>query len=142
MVNLPHLPKSDKHPLKRIGQRGQVLLLLGSIYFLAGAGFYLNADDPGYTTTFAFPLRFAPMEFWGGIFAMVGVIAAVAAFWNIGRDVWGFAALVCWSSLWSCAALGTFFVNNVNRAWVTFLVWGAFAGVVAIVSGMRGPDDD
>lgn len=129
--------------LKRIGQRGQVLMLFGFIYCAIGLTLILTRDDPTNQIVYQKILSFIPyLAFWGGLWIGVGMVALVAAFLGTGRDVWGFATITFWTLLWASQSFFTVALFGIFRIIIGFSIYLALAGISMIVSGMRGPDDD
>lgn len=126
---------------RRVGRRGAVLIILGGIYVIVGLSFIqFPTDDAHSAYDFAISLTDS-LAFWGGSFVVVGAIACVAGFWPTGRDVWGYAALVAFTSIWAIFCFLSTLLDNSPRGWVLGFVWTGVASMLAIVSGMRGANE-
>lgn len=128
---------------RQLGRRGAVLLLVGGIYVLVGVSFAVFPPNSASSDAYSFVLLLShgSLGFWGGVFITVGMVAVLAAFWRTGRDAWGYSALVVFTAIWATFGFfSTIFLGS-PRGWFLGLSWSAFAGVLAIVSGMRGANE-
>jgi hypothetical protein len=120
-----------------VTRRGAVLAIVGAIYIVVGLSQAFLPVPSATADGYGFAERLAPLPFWGGVWAVVGLIGCITSFFPKGRDAWGYATLVVFSLAWaSMAALSTI-LYGADRGWILAAIWGAFAGVLMIVSGME-----
>lgn len=116
----------------RVGNRGSFLLLFGGIFVLFGLRVAL---DPRGARLAALATLMPPVV-WGYFFVASGAVAATAAFVETARDVFGFAALMAMSLVWS---LGHFWSAAIVEQfpWVSLtrelMMGGIFAVAAALV---------
>lgn len=129
----------------RIGRRGALLLTLGFIYLILGFSMVtVPAWDRATRDTYAFPIELAngSLAFWGGMWITVGTLAAISAFWRVGRDAWGFGVMASFTILWSAFGYLSTLLLGSDRGWVVGVIWTAFSAVILICSGMKGANDE
>ena len=114
--------------IRRIGHRGAFLLFLALLDFLYG--FSIWATPPvqqSINLTFSWAI-------WGAIWAAVGTVLLVGAFLKDDRIPFALAATLkgAWAAVW--AKLWLTSPHSIPRAWVSVVIWLAFAAIVVIVS--------
>lgn len=124
----------------RVGRRGSVLLLLGSIYALYGVALTTaGASQPEGLALITGDV--VSITAWGYVWLIVGLIAIVHAFRRgPGQDGPGFIALVLTPTVWVAAnfwAWVLFLVGlgGFERGWISAAIWTAVAGLVVICAG-------
>lgn len=80
-----------------------------------------------------------PLYAWAGLWAAVGLICLVGAF--LKRDRWAFTAAMGLKVLWGGTFLGGWILADLDRGWVSALIWLAMAAWVMIISSWPEPRD-
>jgi hypothetical protein len=114
-------------------------MLIGGIYFLVG-GSYAVLDLPQPTLE---PYSFAitsvlTIKVWGYVWALCGLYGMFAGL--VHRKKWdrhGFVVLTIFSALWAALAICSGLFDGHWRGLISGLIYAAFAGVLAITSGMK-----
>lgn len=118
-----------------LGRRGSVLLVLGS-YDLVQGWALLNPTVLGQTSSAAaWREHYAPGWLWGSMWIVVGVVLLVQMFMR--RDMIAYSCAIAIKVLYGTNAIMSWAFGGVMRGWLSGLVWLAFAGMVAVISGWR-----
>lgn len=118
-----------------------ILLVAGLIYVLVGASYVLAETTETRFSALRVLLSLAPLEFWGCVFIVAGVLSIISSKWPPFAETWGYTVLTGVSSGWSAAYLtGIIFSgspwSNINGA----LLWGLLGFMWWAISGLRNPD--
>ena len=116
-------------------RRGALLLLLGLLYFLIGGSYALIPREPKTLEPYTFAINLMPIEVWGVLWALAGLIGVLAAFLR-RFDQLGFTVMTGFSILWGVLALCSVVMGH-PLGWVAGLIWISWAGVLMITSGMK-----
>ena len=119
------------HPTRR----GALLLLLGLLYLMIGGSYALIDREPKTIEPYTFAMVLAPIEVWGALWALCGLVGVIGAF-NRHLDRYGFVALTAFSSLWGILAFMSAATGH-PLGLVAGAIWMSWAGVLLITSGMR-----
>lgn len=124
-----------------LGRRGSVLLVLG-LYDLVQGWALLNPTQAGVTSgsaaAAAWRDHYAPGWFWGSLWVLAGAVLLVQMFMR--RDMVGYSCAIAIKVLYGLNSIMSWAFGGVSRAWLLGLVWLAFAGMVAVISGWPEPD--
>lgn len=129
---MPHTPV----PLTR---RGAFLFLIGAIYFIIGGAYAdptASATAPPEAYSAALHLVHT-MTFWGAVWAVVGLVGMVTAFWPPAGTLVGYSTLAGWSFGWGALTFSSTVFYSSQRGWTTGLIWFTFGLALLIVSGMN-----
>jgi hypothetical protein len=109
---------------RHVGRRGAFLLFLALVDLLYG---YSQLTTP---TSI---VEVFSSTTWGWIWIGIGVVLTAGAFVHRDRAAFGLAAFIkaAWAGMWVDVWISD---AHVPRAWVSVVIWGAFAGVVLVVS--------
>jgi hypothetical protein len=112
---------------RRIGHRGAFLLFLALLDFLYGWSLIIAPITPKMHEVL-------PFDVWGFIWIAGGFACLVGAFMRMDRVSYGVAAML--KAGWAVAWVKIWWLNSdvIPRAWVSVAIWGAFSGLVVIVS--------
>jgi uncharacterized membrane protein HdeD (DUF308 family) len=125
-------------PFKR---HGQTLMIAGVCYALTGLVYIITPMTPSRHEALFLALEWFPIEFWGAIFVLVGMAAAISARWPRASDTWGYFLLGGLSAGWSATyALGVIFHDAPLGNLTGTLQWGLLAFVWWAISGFVDPD--
>lgn len=132
-----NLPRAARTVVLRVGRRGYFLLFLALLDAVYGASLLnptpRSLDNP----TTQFLLRVLPLPAWACVWLLVGAICLVSAFRF--NDAAGFAAAMGLKTLWGSLFLIGWVVADVERGYLSAVIWLAFAGLLALV--VPWPDD-
>jgi hypothetical protein len=113
----------------RIGRRGLFLLFLALLDILYG--WSLLASPP---LALGLPLHLIlPQMSWAWLWISTGLFLVPGAFLKADRLFFALAAFLkaAWAGAWVDVWLSDAFFP---RAWVSVVIWGAFAGVVVVIA--------
>lgn len=122
----------------RLGRRGAILCLKGTIAVLYGYGQLIEPipDKRGLRLL----LHLMPSHGWAIAWLTAGGIALLCAFLGEGRDWPGFTAVWLISVPWSLSYLASWWpLGDNSRGWITAAIFGAFGLVCLVVVGWREP---
>jgi hypothetical protein len=112
--------------IERAGHRGAFLSFLALLDILFG---WSILGDAGNLTHVAL---FFPAQIWGIIWLTVGIFLTTGIFTR--HDKVHFAVAASLKAAWATVYLNVFVVNHFPRAWVSIVIWAAFAAIVMVVS--------
>ena len=118
-----------------------VLAVAGGLYVLIGMTYLLTPDSRSREASLKLAL-FVPLEVWGVVWIVVGVLALTSTRWPPQSKTWGYTALSGLAAAWGSAfLLGVLLLgapaSGLNGAWAYYLLaflWWA-------ISGLSNPDD-
>lgn len=123
---------------RRLGRRGALLTLKGTIATLYGYGQLVApaSDRRGLCLL----LKLMPLEAWAGLWVVAGLAALVCAWLPQGRDWPGYLAVWAVTAPWSMAYLMAWWpLGEYPRGWVAALIFGAFGSVCLVAIGWDEP---
>lgn len=118
---------------QRVGRRGAALLffaLLDVIYSVS----LLSAPPGG---PYRFLASMLPMAVWASLWGMVGLLCAAQAFMRTDRLAFAAAALI--KVVWGVVQLLGWLIGDLDRGYVSAVVWLAFSAFVAVIAGWPEP---
>lgn len=125
---------------RKVGHRGALLILLGTIALLYGVSLITTPPIPN-PPGLHLLLGVMSLHGWGGTLAVAGAIAILCAPLKQGRDWPGFAALVLVWLPWASSFFVSWWPEGSNpRGWVSAVVFVAFAGVPAVGATWDEPE--
>lgn len=123
-------------------QHSQVLAVGGAAYFVIGLAYCFTPLTPSRAAGLEFPLQVAPIETWGIVFIIVGVLAFASTRWPPASETWGYTAMSSLSAAWAMAYLLGILIFGTPTSTVSgVVVWGLFAFVWRAVSKLRNPEE-
>lgn len=122
---------------QRVGRRGTTLLFLATLDFLVAGSLLRPPAEAGQTASVRYIADLAPLPCWGALWAAVGVACLIGAFLRVDR--WAYAAAMALKVLWGMTYLLGWALFGLDRAWVSAVVWLAFAAFVYVVSTWPEP---
>lgn len=117
----------------RIGRRGCALLffsLLDIIYALS----LISAPTTG---SYRFLANMLPLPAWAAIWAAVGLLCATQAFLLSDRAAFAAASLI--KVVWGVMQLIGWLTADLDRGYVSAVIWLALAAFVAVIAGWPEP---
>lgn len=122
---------------KQLGRRGAILLCYGVVWAIIGYG-QITAPAPD-LRGLRLLLQMMPLDVWGWIWVVSGLIAIVSAWLPPEKDWPGFLALPLMVLPWTVSYLLAWILGDYPRGWLASVVWGAIAAPVLVVAGWREP---
>jgi hypothetical protein len=123
---------------RQLGRRGTLLTMKGIIATLYGYGQIAEPirDQRG----LGLLLKAMPLEAWGWMWIVAGVIALVCAWVQPRKDWPGFVAVWAITAPWSMSYLVAWWpLGEYPRGWVAALIFGAFGAVCLVAIGWDEP---
>lgn len=118
-----------------------ILLVVGFVYGMVGFQYIFSEPSKGREIALEMVLRLAPMEFWGSIFVVTGLLTVISARWPPFAETWGYMVLTGLSTGWSGTYLmGILVFNSPTTNYTQVLLWGCLAFIWWAVSGLLNPD--
>lgn len=123
---------------RRLGRRGAILTLKGTIAVLYGYGQLVQ--PPSDLRGLCLLLKAMPLERWAVLWIAAGAVALVCAWLPPRRDWPGFVAVWGITAPWSMAYLVAWWpLNEYERGWIPALIFGAFGAVCLVAIGWDEP---
>jgi hypothetical protein len=123
--------------VRRVGRRGAALLFFALLDLIYGWALLdplkSTAASPGYRWL----ATILPLEAWGGIWLLVGVLCLVGSVVHEDSIAWvaAMSIKVMWGGLWFCG----WWLADVPRGWAPSAVWLPMAALVALLAGWPEP---
>ena len=119
-----------------------VLAVAGSVYVLVGVVYIITPTRPDRAAALALLLHYAPIQVWGIIWVLSGVLALISTRWPPPNETWGYTVLASISALWAATyGLSIVFFDAPASGISGVLAWGLFGFMWWAISGLRNPDD-
>lgn len=120
-----------------IGRRGAALIFFALLDLLYAASLANPPAEAKLSPTLAFIRDVLPLGVWAGMWAGVGFTCLAGAFMR--RDRWAFSAAMALKVLWGSTFLAGWLAHQVERGWVTAVIWLAMAAWIAIIASWPEP---
>lgn len=118
-----------------------ILMVVGILYAVIGFQYMIAAPNANRDRSLIAILQFAPVQFWGGVFLLSGILTSISSRWPPFAENWGYMMLTGLSAAWSAAYLiGLLFYHAPNTNASGAIVWGLLAFMWWAVSGLLNPD--
>jgi len=113
----------------------------GSFYICTGFIYIWSTPTAARKQALIIALQWLPIEFWGSVFIVVGMMAIVSSRWPPVAETWGYMALAGFSAGWSATyALGVIFDDAPIGNLTATLQWGLLAFLWWALPGFVNPD--
>jgi hypothetical protein len=143
VTNQPEPSRWRRHfwGLRPYNRHSLILSVAGLCYMLTGATYISAAPTPARKAALAVALRWFPIEIWGMIFVIVGLLVVISSRWPRVSDSWGYALLTGLSAGWSATyAAGVIFEHAPIGNFTAVLQWALLAFLWWAVGGLVSPD--
>lgn len=126
---------------RRVGRRGQALLVFGFVDFVFGFSLIdatsraQAASQPSYLAL----QDIVPLAAWGWLWIVIGVVCVFYAFAR--SDAVGFGAAIGIKVVWTSGLLASWLIYDAPRAWVGAALWVVVARMVVLIAGWPEPVD-
>ena len=131
-----------RYGLRPFQRHSMVLTVGGLIYILYGLVIMRTwkPDGPRADAIRA-GVDIFPLEVWGWMWVIVGVLSVLSARWPAYLDKWGYAVLTGFSAGWAAVYLaGLFFENNTLAESGGAIVWMLVSFLWWAIAGLMNPD--
>lgn len=141
LASLKHALRQHFWGFRPFKRHGIVLMVAGTFYMLTGVVYILTTPTASRNVALQVALDFAPIEFWGGVFVLMGLLAFISSRWPPVTDTWGYMVLAALSAGWSATyTWGVIFENAPTGNLSATLQWGLLAFLWWAVPGFVEPD--
>lgn len=120
---------------RQIGRRGCALLFFSLLDLVYATS--LAADPPTANGTGHFLASMLPLPVWAILWGSVGILCAVQAFMRSDRAAFAAASLI--KVVWGIIALIGWLIGEVDRGYVSAVIWLALAAFVHVIAGWPEP---
>jgi hypothetical protein len=118
-----------------------VLMVSGLAYAATGLSYIITEPTVGRQQALIVALDRAPIQFWGGVFIICGILSMISSRWPPFTETWGYMVLTGLSAGWSATyTTGVLFENSPDANLSGGLVWGLLAFMWWAISGLLNPD--
>jgi hypothetical protein len=121
----------------RVGFRGATLLWLAFLDVIYGLSLVFPAPQVSRSASSRWIAEIAPLPAWGALWLLVAAVLIWCAFRR--KDAPAFAAAVSIKVVWASLTTAGWILGEVDRGWVSGVVWAVFAGWAALVSRWPEP---
>jgi hypothetical protein len=118
-----------------------VLLVAGLAYVFIGVSYIFTELTPARAQSLVVALHWAPIQFWGSTWILVGALSIISSKWPPVVESWGYMVLTGFSAGWSATyltgvILGESPAGNINSV----IIWALMAFMWWAISGLINPD--
>ena|ERR1044072_354671 len=118
-----------------------ILMVVGFLFVLVGVQYILTKPSPGREIALAVILQVAPIQFWGSLFIVAGLLSMLSSRWPPMTETWGYMVLTGLSSGWAATYLmGIIFFDSPATNTTQVILWGCLAFLWWAISGLLNPD--
>lgn len=129
---LSHIHRLRLH----IGRRGAIIGFMGTIALIIGLGSIGQPPPEQGLINAQFLVQLLPLQFWYGVWTVVGMICLTATFWKkMEVAAVGSFSFVCGVFSLGYFAAEIFGEGPVSRAWAPGILYGGFSVVMLVVAG-------
>jgi hypothetical protein len=120
----------------RVGRRGLALLFFGALDLAIAFGIFTIEDYPtAVAAAYAGQAAMFPLTAWAWVWAVTGAICILQAFARHDRAAFVLGAGVKMG--WAAGFVIGFFFFDLQRAWLSMIIYLAFSGFVLMISGWQ-----
>lgn len=117
-----------------------ILMVAGFLYVLIGALYIRSPATPARNLTLKLILEVAPIQVWGSLFVLSGLLSMLSSRWPPASEKWGYVVLTGMSSGWSATyLLGVLFFGAPSGSWSQVVIWATLAFLWWAISGLANP---
>lgn len=118
-----------------------VLMVAGLIYASIGVA-YRNLDvSEERLAALQVALSLWPLEIWGDIFLVSGILAFISSRWPVVAETWGYIVLTGLSAAWGATyAMGVILGESPGSNYTTAALWSLVAFMWWAISGLLNPE--
>lgn len=118
-----------------------ILMVVGFLYTLAGTQYIITGPNRLRDLALAVVLQIAPIQFWGVVFILAGLMSMISSRWPPAADKWGYMVLTGLTSGWSAVYLTSIIFfhapwSNIGQV----IIWACLGFIWWAISGFPNPD--
>jgi hypothetical protein len=118
-----------------------ILMVVGILYAFIGFQYLIAPPSKIRETSLVAVLQIAPIDFWGVVFMVSGVLTSISSRWPPFAEVWGYMLLTGLSAAWAGGYVsGIIFYHSPTTNLSGALLWGLLAFLWWAISGLLNPD--
>lgn len=118
-----------------------VLAVAGVMHALIGVAYAVTPSNPVRNAALKIPLTLAPIEVWGGLFVLVGLLALLSSRWPPASEAWGYSAMSGLAALWAAFYACGMVIAKEPGAANGLLIWTVLAFLWWAIAGLANPYD-
>ena len=122
---------------RRVGHRGSALLFFAVLDLVYCCSLLFPSPRERRSPLLAFLAEILPLWVWALAWGLVGLLCLWKSFRP--RDAAAFAAAIGIKVLWALVSLAAWLVGDIERGYISAVVWLAFAGFVGIIASWPEP---
>lgn len=127
--------------LRPWSRHGLILVVAGFLYVLVGFQYMLAPPSAGRNSALKVILEIAPLQVWGGLFILAGLLSIVSSRWPPMSNAWGYMVLAGLSAGWAATHLtGILFFHAPGATSTQVILWGCLGFMWWAISGLLNPD--
>lgn len=123
--------------------RHSLVTLVGGLGYIATGVLFVDARglSERQERTWEYAVAIMPLDMWGLLYILVGLIVALSSIWPRVGFNWGYSLLTGLAAAWSSIYLLGYFFGDAPKSNLYFgLSWGLTAFTWWAVSGLLNPD--
>lgn len=118
-----------------------ILMVVGILYTFIGFQYTIAEPSRAREAALVVALQIAPIQVWGGIFMLAGILTSISSRWPPFAEKWGYMLLTGLSAAWgSTYLIGLLFFNSPPLVISQSILWGILAFMWWAISGLLNPD--
>lgn len=118
-----------------------ILMVAGIIYTLIGFAYFSAPPNKTRDATLVVVLQIAPIQFWGCVFSLAGILTIMSSRWPPFSETWGYMVLTGLSAGWAATyMMGVLFFKAPIAGITGGLLWSLLAFMWWAISGLLNPD--
>lgn len=119
------------------------LLVVGILYMFIGVQYMHAPSTPGRERALLAILQFAPIEFWGSVFVVAGLLAVISTVWPPMTETWGYVVVAGLSTGWAATYLtGIWFFKSPPQNYSQVFLWGTLSFMWMVFAGFPNPEKE
>lgn len=135
----------EQHPwlgVRPWRRHSTVLVVAGFVYIVIGFIYAITPPSPERLQSLWFADQWWPLQIWGYIFMVTGLLAIVSSRWPPISKTWGYTVMTGLSGAWSAFYfVGVLFGGSPIQNLSGSGIWGLVAFLWWAISGLSNPGD-
>lgn len=118
-----------------------ILMVVGVLFVFVGIQYIVARPSVGREIALAVILQIAPIQFWGCVFVVAGLLTILSTKWPPMTETWGYMVVTGLSSGWAATYLtGIIFYHSPTTNLTQVFLWGVLAFMWWAISGLPNPE--
>jgi len=126
---------------RKLGKRGASCLWFGIVFIVIGLSFVIGDPSPTLQLNLQFLSSVLPLEVWGSLWTLGGVVFLVAALWK-RLELIAFMVGIAITANWGVGYAIQAALGESSRGWVSASIYGFFAALILLISTWAEPIAD